>query len=152
MRACADCIILAPAALATAGIAAWRWRSSATRRSRGTTADAPVDVTADRIEVQDRADRAIFVGNVQVRQAALTLDTQRLTVAYSGGGRRVRSTRLDASGGVTVRSPSETARGQFRHLRPRPQADHPDRHGPAQRGGTQINGQRLVIDLDRAAR
>ena len=39
------------------------------------TADAPIDVTADRIEVQDRADRAIFAGNVKVRQAELTLDT-----------------------------------------------------------------------------
>ena len=48
---------------------------------KGHDSDAPVDVTADRIEVQDRADRAIFAGNVHVRQADLTLDTARLTVA-----------------------------------------------------------------------
>ena len=41
-------------------------------------------VTAERIEVQDRADRAIFAGNVHVTQAEMTLDAPRLTVAYSG--------------------------------------------------------------------
>src|SRR6476660_2723834 len=52
---------------------------------KGHNSHAPVDVQADRIEVQDRADRAIFAGNVHVTQAELTLDTPRLTVAYSGG-------------------------------------------------------------------
>jgi lipopolysaccharide export system protein LptA len=56
---------------------------------KGHNSNAPVDVTADRIEVQDRADRAIFAGNVHATQAELTLETARLTVAYSnkpGGG------------------------------------------------------------------
>ena len=79
---------------------------------KGHNSDAPIDVAADRIEAQDRADRAIFSGNVRVKQAALTLDTQRLTVAYSSSG-GVQIRRLDASGGVLVRSPSETARGNF---------------------------------------
>src|SRR5437868_12725751 len=85
---------------------------------KGHNSNAPVDVTADRIEVQDRADRAIFAGNVHATQAELTLDTQRLTVAYSSstgqqnnGGVQIR--RLDAAGGVVVRSPSETARAEL---------------------------------------
>ena len=114
---------------------------------KGHDPDAPIDVAADRIEVQDRSDRAIFAGNVHVRQAALTLDTERLTVAYtSGGGVQIR--RLDASGGVTVKSPSETARGNFGIY-------DLDRKlitlvGAVQlnRGGSQINGQRLTIDLN----
>ncbi|HLL29585.1 MAG TPA: LptA/OstA family protein [Allosphingosinicella sp.] len=77
---------------------------------KGHNSNAPVDVAADRIEVQDRADRAIFSGNVVVRQAQLTLTAARLTVAYSGGG-GIELRRIDATGGVTVRSPSETARG-----------------------------------------
>ena len=48
---------------------------------KGHDANAPIDVAADRIEVQDRSDRAVFAGNVHVRQAAMTLDTARLTVA-----------------------------------------------------------------------
>ena len=113
---------------------------------KGHDPDAPIDVAADRIEVQDRSDRAVFAGNVRVRQASLTLDTQRLTVAYtSGGGIQIR--RLDASGGVTVKSPSETARGNFgiydldRKLITLIGAVQLDR------GGSQINGQRLTIDL-----
>ena len=114
---------------------------------KGHDPDAPIDVAADRIEVQDRSDRAIFAGNVHVRQASLTLDTERLTVAYtSAGGVQIR--RLDASGGVTVKSPSETARGNFGIY-------DLDRKlitlvGAVQlnRGGSQINGQRLTIDLN----
>lgn len=114
---------------------------------KGHNPDAPIDVAADRIEVQDRSDRAVFAGNVKVRQAQLTLDTARLTVAYtSGGGIQIR--RLDASGGVTVRSPSETARGDFGIY-------DLDRKlitliGAVQlsRGGSRINGQRLTIDLN----
>jgi lipopolysaccharide export system protein LptA len=114
---------------------------------KGHDTDAPVDVAADRIEVQDRADRAIFAGNVQVRQASLSLDTERLTVSYSsGGGIQIR--RLDAAGGVVVRSPSETARGNFGIY-------DLDRRlitlvGSVQlnRGGSQVMGSRLVIDLD----
>lgn len=114
---------------------------------KGHNPDAPIDVAADRIEVQDRSDRAVFAGNVRVRQAQLTLDTERLTVAYtSAGGIQIR--RLDASGGVTVKSPSETARGNFGIY-------DLDRKlitlvGAVQlnRGGSQINGQRLTIDLD----
>jgi hypothetical protein len=37
---------------------------------KGHNSNAPIDVAADRIEVQDRADRAIFAGNVKVRQAS----------------------------------------------------------------------------------
>ena len=113
---------------------------------KGHDSSAPVDVTADRIEVQDRSDRAIFAGNVHVKQASLSLDTERLTVAYSSGG-GVQIRRLDASGGVTVRSPSETARGDFGIY-------DLDRKlitlvGAVQlnRGGSQISGSRLVIDL-----
>ena len=53
---------------------------------RNHNSNAPVDVEADRIEVQDRADRAVFSGNVQVRQGGLALDAARLTVAYAKGG------------------------------------------------------------------
>src|SRR3712207_857640 len=84
----------------------------ATSALRGHNTGAPVDVAADRIEVQDRADRAIFSGNVVARQANLTMNAARVTVAYSNAG-GIEIERIDASGGVTVRSPSETARGQF---------------------------------------
>jgi lipopolysaccharide export system protein LptA len=114
---------------------------------KGHDANAPIDISSARIEVQERADRAIFAGNVVARQGDLTLSTDRLTVAYSSVG-GIEINRLDASGGVVVKSPSETARGNFGIY-------DLDRKlitlvGAVQlnRGGSQINGQRLVIDLN----
>jgi lipopolysaccharide export system protein LptA len=114
---------------------------------RGHNTDAPVDVAADRIEVQDRADRAVFSGNVVVRQSEMTLSASRLTVAYSdAGGIQIR--RIDASGGVTVRSPSETASGNFAIY-------DLDRRiitmlggVTLTRGASHVRGARLVLDLD----
>ena len=125
---------------------------------KGHNSNAPVDVTADRIEVQDRADRAVFVGNVHATQAEMTLETQRLTVAYSnkpaagtnqpGAGSGVQIHRLDAAGGVVVRSPSETAKGDLGIY-------DLDRRLITLIGNVQltqnnnvVNGQRLVINLD----
>jgi lipopolysaccharide export system protein LptA len=118
---------------------------------KGHDTNAPVDVSSQRIEVQDRADRAMFVGNVHATQGDLALDTQRLTVAYSTGqqnGSKVQINRLDAAGGVVVRSPSETAKGDFGIY----DLDHKlvTVLGNVQlnQGNNQINGSRLVIDLD----
>ena len=109
--------------------------------------DAPIDVASDRLEVQDRADRAVFVGNVHVKQAELSLDTARLSVAYSSGA-GVQIKRLDASGGVTVRSPSETATGTFGIYDLDRKLITLVGDVRLQRQGSEINGQRLVIDLD----
>jgi len=135
------------AGLATVPLASLALAQEPVSALKGHDANAPIDVAADRIEVQDRSDRAVFAGNVHVRQASLTLDTARLTVAYTSGG-SVQIRRLDASGGVTVKSPSETARGNFGIY-------DLDRKlitlvGAVQlnRGGSQINGQRLTIDLN----
>lgn len=70
---------------------------------------APVDVAAERIEVLDRTSRAIASGNVIVRQGRLRLEAERVTVAYADQGNDIK--RVDATGGVTLTSPSETIRG-----------------------------------------
>lgn len=113
---------------------------------KGHNANADIDVSSQRIEVQDRADRAVFAGAVIVKQEELTLETERLAVNYTNAG-SLQINRLDASGGVTVRSPSETARGQFGVY-------DVDRKiitlvGAVQleRGGSRISGQRLTIDM-----
>jgi lipopolysaccharide export system protein LptA len=79
---------------------------------KGHNSNAPVDWEADRVEVQDRSNRVVLSGNVVARQAQLTLTAGRITVAYTDT-RGIDIQRLDASGGVTMRSPSESARGQF---------------------------------------
>ena len=115
---------------------------------KGHDAKSPVDVAADRIEVQDRADRAIFSGNVVVRQANLTLTASRLTVAYARQGSGVDIERLDASGGVSVKSPSETARGDFAVYDLNRRIITLVGGVELTQGNNRIQGGRMVIDLD----
>ena len=140
-------IILAVTGLVATGAVAQVQSNQPISALKGHNSNAPVDVTADRIEVQDRADRAIFAGNVHVTQAELTLDTARLTVAYSGG-ESVQIRRLDAAGGVTVRSPSEVAKGEFGIYDLDRKLITLIGNVQLNRGQNQVNGSRLVIDLD----
>ena len=114
---------------------------------RGHNTNAPVDVAADRIEVQTRADRAVFSGNVVATQGSLRLDAERVTIAYrNADGPQIQ--RLDASGGVTVRSPSETARGQFAVYDLNNRLITMLGGVVLTRGDSQVRGGRLVLDLD----
>lgn len=115
---------------------------------KGHNAKSPVDVEADRIEVQDRADRAVFSGNVMVRQDDLTLRAARLTVAYARQGGGVDIERLDASGGVSIRSPSETARGDFAVYDLNRRIITVVGDVELTQGANRVSGGRLVIDLD----
>ena len=77
--------------------------------------NAPIDFASDHIEIQDRANRALLAGNVRITQAEMSLTAARMTVTYTGaitnGSPQV--SRLDASGGVTVTRPDQSARGQY---------------------------------------
>jgi lipopolysaccharide export system protein LptA len=119
----------------------------ATSALRGHNTNAPVDFAADRIEVQDRADRAVFSGNVVARQAQLTLNAARVTIAYSNAS-NIEIQRIDAAGGVTVRSPSETARGQFAIYDLRSRLITVIGGVTLTRGESVVRGGRLVLDLE----
>lgn len=144
-------IILAVTVVAASTALAQTRQAQPVSALKGHNSNAPVDVTAERIEVQDRADRAIFAGNVHATQGDLTLETPRLTVAYSGGsgpGNNVQIRRLDAAGGVTVKSPSETARGDFGVYDLDRKLITLIGNVRLNREQNQVNGARLVIDLD----
>ena len=114
---------------------------------KGHDSKAPIDLSADRAEAQDRADRAIFAGNVVVRQGSLTLRTARLTLAYASQD-GIDINRIDASGGVTVTSPSETARGDFAVYDLEEGLITMVGNVRLERGGSFLSGGRLTIDLD----
>lgn len=81
---------------------------------RGLDSRAPIDVDAQRIEVLDAQNQAIFTGDVKVRQAQLNLNAQRIKVSYirpASGDPVIK--RLDAEGGVQLVTPSERASGRF---------------------------------------
>ena len=113
---------------------------------RGHDTNQPVDFDAQRIEVQDRADRAVLSGDVRVRQGSLSLNAERINVAYTSTA-GVDIDRIDASGGVTVRSPSETARGQFAVYDINRRLITMVGGVTLTRGTNVVRGGRLVIDL-----
>jgi len=114
---------------------------------QGHNSNAPVTVASDRIEVQDRADRAIFSGNVVAQQGNLTLNAARVQLAYTNAG-GIEIERIEASGGVTLRSPSETARSQFAIYDLNSRLITMIGGVTLTRGESRVNGGRLVLDLD----
>ena len=78
--------------------------------------NAPISFDAAHAELQDQQGRAILSGGVKVRQAEMTLSADRVTIAYSGkalSGGSPQASRIDASGGVVVTRPDQTARGSY---------------------------------------
>ena len=76
---------------------------------------APISFDAGHIELQDKANRALLSGKVSVKQAEMTLNAERVAVAYTGqvvdGSPQV--SRMDASGGVVVTRPAQAARSAY---------------------------------------
>ena len=76
----------------------------------------PVDISADRLEVKQKENIAFFTGNVVVTQSDMSLVSDRITVFYEGERDENSSSaisRLDASGNVTLTSPTETIRSTW---------------------------------------
>lgn len=113
---------------------------------RGHNTNAPIDVEGDRIEVLDRQNLAILSGNVVVRQAQLRLNSARITVNYAGQGNQIQ--RIAASGGVTVTSPSETARSQTAIYDTDQAIITMLGNVVLTQGDSNVRGGRLVLDLE----
>lgn len=111
---------------------------------------APIDFGADHIELQDKANRAVLAGNVNVKQAEMTLTAARMTVAYTGqvvnGNPQV--SRLDASGNVVVRRPDQTARSNFGIYDLNRRVITMLGAVTLIQGANTVNGGRLTINLD----
>lgn len=112
----------------------------------GHNSEAPVNFAADRIELQDRQDRVVLSGNVDIEQGGLQLRAARTTMAYSDAG-GLKLHRVDATGGVSVTRGNESARGDVAIY------DFDQRvitmvgGVQLQRGNDRLSGGRLVIDL-----
>jgi lipopolysaccharide export system protein LptA len=114
---------------------------------KGHDTNAPVDWSADRMDVDDKADRAVLTGSVVAKQGDLTLTAARVTAAYTRSP-NVRVERMDASGGVVVHSPSETARGAYGIYDLNRKIITLIGNVTLSRCDGTINGGRLVYDLD----
>jgi lipopolysaccharide export system protein LptA len=83
--------------------------------------NAPVDFSADHMEVHDQDHRAFLTGGVRIVQQDMTLTSDRATANYTGsvansggagsGGPQLH--RFDANGHVVVTRPTEIAHGDY---------------------------------------
>ncbi|MDB5708012.1 MAG: OstA family protein [Sphingomonas bacterium] len=133
--------------LATAAIAAASVATAQTRHD----SSAPINFGADHIELQDKAHRTILAGNVSVKQAEMTLNAARVTVSYRGeiaGGPSPEAQRIDASGGVIVTRPDQSARGQYAVYDLNKRVITMLGGVTLIQAGNTVNGSRLTITLD----
>lgn len=132
--------------VATAGLFAG-WQQLSAQAIANHDSDAPVNFAADRIELQDRQDRVVLSGGVDINQAGLRLRAARTTVAYSDAG-SLQIQRIDATGGVQVTRGSESARGEVAVYDFNRNIITMAGGVALRRGNDTLNGGRLIIDLD----
>lgn len=124
--------------------------SSAAAAQTAHNSAAPINFSADHIELQDKANRALLSGNVVVKQAEMTLNSARMTVAYTGqvvdGSPQV--SRLDAAGSVVVSRPDQTARSNFAVYDLNKRVVTMLGAVTLIQQGNTVNGGRLTINLD----
>jgi lipopolysaccharide export system protein LptA len=113
----------------------------------GHNSNAPVNYAADRIELQDRENRVILSGNVQIDQAGLSLRAARTLVNFSDTG-SLSIQRITATGGVEVTRGDERASGDNAIYDFNRRIITMAGNVRLRRGGDTLNGGRLVIDLN----
>jgi lipopolysaccharide export system protein LptA len=109
--------------------------------------NAPVNYAADRIELQDKAQRVVLSGNVDITQGDLRMRSARSTVAYTNDG-SLKIQRLDATGGVTVTRGNESAKGDVAVYDFNRRIITMAGNVALRRGTDTLNGGRLVMDLN----
>jgi lipopolysaccharide export system protein LptA len=114
---------------------------------KGLDTNAPIDVDAARIELQDSASQAVFSGDVVIRQGKLTLYADSVKVLYARNGNDTQMQRLDARGNVRLVSPSEKASSNLAIYDVKGRIITMTGNVTLDRGGSQLQGQRLVLNL-----
>ena len=136
------------AGLLAGGIAALSFGSIAGAQTiAGFNSNQPVNYAADRIELQDRQNRVVLSGDVQIQQGDLRLTAARTTVAYTDTG-SLRIQRIDATGGVTVTRGNERASGNAAVYDFNRRVIVMSGNVALRRGSDTLNGGRLTIDLN----
>jgi lipopolysaccharide export system protein LptA len=109
--------------------------------------NSPVNYAADRIELQDRQNRVILAGNVDITQGGMRMRAARTTVAYTNEG-SLKIQRIDATGGVFVTRNNESAKGDVAIYDFNRRVITMVGNVGLKRGSDTLNGGRLVMDLN----
>jgi lipopolysaccharide export system protein LptA len=115
-----------------------------------TDTNAPVEVTADSLSLDQTAATATFKGNVIVTQGEMRLTAAEILVAYIRQPDGQASSDIDtitASGGVTMVTPTEAAESQQAVYTPARNEVVMTGDVLLTQGPNTLNGQRLVVDL-----
>lgn len=108
---------------------------------------APIDYAADRIELQDKQNRVLLTGNVDVTQKDLRLKADRTIVAYTNNG-EINVQRIDATGNVHVTRGDENATSNLATYDFNRKIITLVGNVVLHRGQDVSRGERLVIDLN----
>jgi lipopolysaccharide export system protein LptA len=135
-------------AFAASGLVALGFGSVAGAQAiAGFNSNQPVNYAANRIELQDRQNRVVLSGNVEITQGDLRLTADRTIVSYTrNGGLEIQ--RIDATGGVTVNRGNQTARGATGVYDFNERVIVLSGGVSLRRDGDTLNGGRLTYDLD----
>lgn len=109
----------------------------------------PLDISAERLEMQQKQGRAIFSGAVQVTQGKLLLRSDTITVFYKldSGETNPAISRLDAQGKFSVTSETETLTGDWGIYDVDRQLITVGGDVSFDQGGSELKGSRLEFDL-----
>lgn len=110
----------------------------------------PIEITADALSVAQAEQTAVFSGNVVAIQGELRLSADNLRVYYRGGGAPGVGgaiAKLDATGNVTISSPSESAKGEWAVYNVDSGQISMGGKVILNRGENELRGAELVIDL-----
>ena len=108
--------------------------------------NAPVNFAADRTELQDRQNRVVLAGNVDITQAGLRLRAARAIIDYTDSG-TLQIQRMTATGGVRVTRGNESASGNNAIYDFNRRLITMSGDVRLNRGSDRISGGRLTIDL-----
>lgn len=136
------------AGLLAGGVAALSFGSVAGAQNlAGFNTNQPVSFNADRIELQDRQNRVVLSGGVQITQGDLRLNAERTTISYTDTG-TLTIQRLDATGNVVVTRGAERASGAAAVYDFNRKVIILSGGVNLRRGSDNLSGGRLVVDLN----
>ncbi len=123
------------------------WQQLTAQAISGHNSNAPVNYAADRIELQDRQNRVVLSGNVDVTQDNLRVRAARTVVDFTNTD-SLRIQKITATGGVVVTRGNEVARGDVAVYDFNRRIITMSGNASLKRGADTLKGQRFVIDLN----
>ena len=106
----------------------------------------PVQISADRLEVDDVAQRLVFIGHAIARQGDITLSSEKLLVQYSGDDRQIRE--IVAEGNVRITQGERVATGQRAVYDQAEERIVLTGEPVVREGSNSVQGQEIVLFLD----